>query len=200
MVVWAFHMTRDESTALLLAARAGSAEALDQLYQRFAGRLLAIIRLRMGRNLRTRVESRDILQATLLKSFEHLDQFAGSETSSLVAWLARIAENEIRDQVDFQHRQRRDLAASIPLDEEHERVATRVRSAFSQVAISEEAARLEQALDQIEADHREVIILRKLEELSFKDVAARMGRSEDACRMLLARAMVALTLALREPA
>jgi DNA-directed RNA polymerase specialized sigma24 family protein len=33
--------------------------------------------------------------------------------------------------------------------------------------------------------------------LSFKDVAARMGRSEDACRMLLARAMVALTLKLK---
>ena len=192
-------MTPDESTALLLAARAGSSEALDQLYQRCAGRLLAIIRLRMGRDLRARVESRDILQATLLKSFEHLDQFAGGNSSALIAWLARIAENEIRDQVDFQHRQRRDMAASIPLDEEHERVSSRVRSAFSQVAISEEAARLERALDRIDPDHREVIILRKLEELTFKEVAGRMGRREDACRMLLARAMVALTLALREP-
>ena len=193
-------MTREESTALLLAARAGSADALDQLYRRFAGRLLAVIRLRMGRDLRARVESRDILQSTLLKSFEHLDQFSGGNSASLMAWLARIAENEIRDQVDFQHRQRRDVAASIPLDDEHERVASRVRSAFSQAVISEEAARLERALDQLDADHREVIILRKLEELSFKDIAGRMGRSEDACRMLLARAMVALTLTLREPA
>jgi len=193
-------MTREESTALLLAARAGSAEALDRLYQRVAGRLLAVIRIRMGRDLRSRMESRDILQATFLKSFERLGQFAGGDGATLMAWLARIAENEIRDQADFQHRQRRDIAASIPLDDAHELVATRVRSAFSQVVIGEEAARLEAALESLDADHREVIVLRKLEELSFKEIAARMGRTEDACRMLLARAMVALTLKLREQA
>jgi len=191
-------MTRDESTALLLAAKAGSAEALDRLYQRVSGRLLAIVRIRMGRDLRARMESRDILQATLVKSFERLDQFAGGDGATLMAWLARIAENEIRDQADFQHRQRRDIAASIPLDDEHQAVATRVRSAFSQVAIGEDAARLETALEGLDADHREVIVLRKLEELSFKEIATRMGRTEDACRMLLARAMVALTLKLRE--
>ena len=193
-------MTRDESTALLLAARAGSADALDRLYQRVSGRLLAIVRLRMGRDLRSRMESQDILQATLIKSFERLDQFAGGDGATLMAWLARIAENEIRDQVDFQHRQRRDIAASIPLDAAHELMATRVRSAFSQVAIGEDVARLEAALEKLDPDHREVIVLRKLEELSFKEIAGRMGRTEDACRMLLARAMVALTLKLREQA
>jgi len=191
-------MTREESTALLAAARAGSPDATGQLYQRYAGRLLAIIRLRLGRSLRARVESRDILQATLMRSFERLQQFAGGDGASLLAWLARIAENEIRDQADFQHRQRRDIAAAIPLDEAREQVATQMRSAFSQVAIGEDAARLEVALESLDTDHREVVILRKLEELSFKEIAARMGRSEDACRMLLARAMVSLTLALRE--
>ena len=72
-----------------------------------------------------------------------------------------------------------------------------VRSALSAAILSEQAERLGAALEALEPDHREVIVLRKLEELSFKDVAARMGRSEDACRMLLARAMVALTLMLK---
>jgi RNA polymerase sigma-70 factor (ECF subfamily) len=193
-------MTRDESTALLVGARAGSVEAIDRLYRRVGGRLLAIIRVRMGRDLRRRVESHDILQATLLKSFERLDQFAGGDGATLMAWLARIAENEIRDQADFQHRQRRDVAAAVPLDDAPEIVATHVRSAFSQVALGEDHRRLEAALEMLDADHREVIVLRKLEELSFKDIAARMARTEDACRMLLARAMVALTLTLREQA
>ena len=72
-----------------------------------------------------------------------------------------------------------------------------MRSALSEAVINEEAERLGAALEALEPDHREVIVFRKLEELSFKEVAARMGRSEDACRMLLARAMVALTLQLR---
>ena len=41
-------------------------------------------------------------------------------------------------------------------------------------------------------------MLRKLEELSFAEIGERLGRSPDACRMLLARAMTALTLKLDE--
>lgn len=191
-------MSHPESTVLLRQARAGSPEALDELYRRYSGRLLALIRLRMGRQLRSRLDSRDILQATLLKSFQHLDAFAGADGVSLMAWLGKIAENEIRDQADYQHRQRRDVAVSVPIDDVQVEVAARVKSAFSQLALTEEAERLERALESLDPDHREVIVLRKFEELGFKDIAARMGRSEDACRMLLARAMAALTLRLEE--
>ena len=190
-------MTREESTTLLREARRGSREALGELYSRYGTRLLAFIRMRMGRDLRARVESRDILQAALMKSFQRLAQFEGGDGATLMGWLMRIAENEIRDQVDYQHRQRRDVSAAVPIDAGAVDLAAQARSAFSEAVVSEEAERLGAALESLDADHREVIVLRRLEELSFKDVAARMGRTEDACRMLLARAMVALTLQLR---
>jgi RNA polymerase sigma-70 factor (ECF subfamily) len=190
-------MTREESTTLLREARQGSREALGELYARYGTRLLAFIRMRMGRDLRQRVESRDILQATLLKSFQRLAQFEGGDGATLMGWLVRIAENEIRDQADYQHRQRRDVAAGVPIDAGGVDLPAHVRSALSEAVVSEEAERLGAALEALDPDHREVIALRKLEELSFKEVADRMGRSEDACRMLLARAMVALTLRLR---
>ena len=190
-------MTRQESTVLLREARQGAPDALGELYERYGGRLLACIRLRMGRDLRARLESRDILQATFLKSFQRLEQFEGEEGASLMGWLVRIADNEIRDQVDFQHRQRRDVAAGVPLDDVSLHAPATVRSAFSEAALNEQAEYLTRALEGLDPDHREVIILRKLEELSFKEVASRLGRSEDACRMLLARAMVALTLKLK---
>jgi len=190
-------MVRQESTVLLREAREGSREALGELYARYGTRLIAFIRMRMGRDLRSRVESRDILQATLLKSFQRLAQFEGGDGATLMGWLIRIAEHEIRDQVDYQHRQRRDVAAGVPIDAGGIDLAADVRSALSSAVMNEEAERLGAALEALEPDHRDVIVFRKLEELSFKEVAARMGRSEDACRMLLARAMVALTLQLR---
>jgi RNA polymerase sigma-70 factor (ECF subfamily) len=190
-------MTRQESTVLLREAQEGSREALGELYARYGTRLIAFIRMRMGRDLRSRVESRDILQATLLKSFQRLAQFEGGDGATLMGWLIRIAENEIRDQVEYQHRQRRDAAAAVPLDAGGIDLAADVRSALSSAVMNEEAERLGAALEALEPAHRDVIVLRKLEELSFKEVAARMNRSEDACRMLLARAMVALTLQLR---
>jgi RNA polymerase sigma-70 factor (ECF subfamily) len=190
-------MDAPATSDLLRRAKGGSSEALNLLYERCAGRLLSYIRLRMGRELRARLESRDILQATLLKSLTHLDQFAGSETGSLTAWLARIADNEIRDRVDFQHRQRRDAAREVPIADDPLLRATE-RSALSKVILDEEALQLEAALEALSPAHREVILLRKYEELSFREIAQRLGKSEDACRMLLARAMTALTLKLPE--
>jgi RNA polymerase sigma-70 factor (ECF subfamily) len=187
-------MDRHESTALLRRAREGQRDALDALYQRVGGRLLAFIRLRLGRTLRAQLESRDILQATFLKSFEHLQQFEQSDGASLMAWLARIAENEIRDRADFQNRQRRDARLEVPLETAHAGVAAGMRSALTQVILDERAEHLEEALEALDPHYRDVIILRSFEELSFREVGARLGKSEDACRMLFARAMAALTM------
>lgn len=187
-------MDRQETTRLLVRARDGSSEALDEVYGRIAGRLLALIRLRLGPELRGQVESRDILQATLLKSFERIDQFEGSQSASLMAWLARIAENEIRDLVDYHHRQRRDARRNVPLSGAGENLAAHVRSISSQLVLEDEALRLERGLESLPEHYRQIIVLRKLEELSWAEIAGRVGKSEDACRMLLARAMAALTL------
>jgi RNA polymerase sigma-70 factor (ECF subfamily) len=185
------------SAELLQRAKDGSPEAVNALYERYAGRLLAYIRLRMGRDLRARLESRDILQAALLKSLQHLDELKGTETPSLMAWLARIAEHEIRDRVDYQQRQRRDAAREVAIEDDSA-IAAASRSALSRVILNEEAQRLEAGIEALSPEHRDVIVLRKFEELSFAEIGRRMGRSEDACRMLLARAMTALTLRLSD--
>lgn len=190
-------MPPEISRELVEQAKAGSPEALNRLYERCAGRLLAFIRLRLGRDLRSRLESRDILQSTLLKSLEHVTELRADETRSVMAWLARIAEHEIRDCADFHHRQRRDAAREAPLDDDAPLPAL-TRSALSRVILDEQTARLEDALESLSSAHREVILLRKYEELPFGEIARRLGKTEDACRMLLARAMTALTLKMSE--
>ncbi len=189
-------MDRQESADLLGRAREGSREALDLIFGRFAGKLLALIRLRMDRPLRARIESRDILQLTLLKAFERIAEFRGSETASLVGWLARIAENEIHDQAAFHRRQRRDADCELPLDEAlgDAGLAARVRSATSRLILDDEIRRLEQALEALDARYREIILLRRFEELSFTEIGRRLGKSPDAARMLFSRAMAALTV------
>jgi RNA polymerase sigma-70 factor (ECF subfamily) len=189
------------STAVLREALAGSDAALDALYERFGPRLLSFIRLKMGRSLRARLESRDILQATFLKSFQHLDDFEGQDARSLVGWMMRTAEHEIRDRADFHHRQRRDAKKEEDLDGQAGVLAARSRSALSRLILDEEAERVESALESLTDAHRQIILLRSYEELSFPEIAKILGKSEDACRMQFARAMTALTLAVgRTPA
>jgi len=190
-------MEGGSSTGVLRQALAGSDEALERLYGRYAPRLLAFIRLKMGRGLRARLESGDILQATFLKSFQHLDDFEGADGRSMLGWLMRIAEHEIRDRADFHQRQQRDLNREEDAAGRDD-LAARSRSVLSRMILDERAARVDEALASLSEPHRQVILLRTFEELTFPQIARELGRSEDASRMLFARAMTALTMALSE--
>jgi RNA polymerase sigma-70 factor (ECF subfamily) len=190
-------MGSEATTQLFVQARDGSSGALDALYRRCAGKLLPLIRLRMGRALRAELESRDILQAVMLKSFQKLPQV--QDPNALMGWLSKVAENEIRDRVDYLRRGQRDAARRAPI-EDAANVPAPVRQALSVAIMNERLERLERALEALPEAQREVIVLRKLEELTFAEMAGRLGKSEDACRMQFARAMAALTLSLERNA
>ena len=178
-------MDRASSTAVLREALAGSDAALDALYERFGPRLLAFIRLKMGRSLRARLESRDILQATFLKSFQHLDDFEG-QRRPIAARLAdahRRARDPRSRRLPRPPAARRASARTI-VDAIADVLAARSRSALSRLILDEQAERLEAALESLTDAHREVILLRAFEELSFPgDRAARSAspRTRAAC-------------------
>jgi RNA polymerase sigma-70 factor, ECF subfamily len=184
------------NTNLLRQAREGSQDALNELFEDLAPRLLSFIRMRLGPDLRGRIESEDILQITLLKAFSNLESFEGSGSSSLGGWLAAIARNEIRDQVDYFRRQRRDVTRQVPLGSGIENIKEQLSSVVSRLQVRERQHRLESALEDLKPEHREVILLRQYEELSFPEIGERLGKSPDACRMLLARAIAALSRAM----
>jgi RNA polymerase sigma-70 factor (ECF subfamily) len=56
---------------------------------------------------------------------------------------------------------------------------------------------LEQALQNLSEDHREVVLLCRIEGLPAKEVGERMGRTENAVNLLLGRALKRLALELR---
>src|SRR5690606_38616557 len=105
-------------------------------------------------------ESRDLLQGSLIKAVQNIGEFRGSETRSLMAWLARIAEHEIRDAFDHLHRQRRDAGRETNVDEAAP-IAAVTRSVLSRLIIGQDAERLEAAIESLSQDHREVILMRK---------------------------------------
>jgi RNA polymerase sigma-70 factor (ECF subfamily) len=194
------HAMDQLSSSLVLDARSGSEEALNRLFAQCGERLLGFIRMRLGPSLRSRLESRDILQASLLKAFRSIDSVEASGSVSLMAWLARIAENEIRDRAEYFTRLKRDAARELPVDEHGARLVAQLRSQSSRLALAQETLRLEQALDELSEEHRQVILLRYFHELGFREIGEALDRSPDAARMLLARAMAALTLRMKGPA
>ena len=191
-------MDHETSSILLRRAREGSREALETLFTECGDKLLALIRLRLGPNLRSHLESRDILQETLLQAFQHIDEFEGNKRKTLAAWLATIACNQIRNEAQYLHRKRRDVARTVPFDENLRLAAVEIQNRTSHLDLQQESQALEKALDSMNGSQREAILLRNFEELSFPEMGERLGKSADACRMLYARSLAALTNRVRE--
>jgi RNA polymerase sigma-70 factor, ECF subfamily len=186
-----------DSAVLLQRARGGSEEALGRLFELCGEKLLALIRLRLGPELRREMESRDVLQETLLKAFRRADQFRGTSRDALMGWLAVIAWNEIRDRAEHYRRLRRDARARVSWTSGFDVVERRLHSEASRIDLSDGLRQVTAALERLPADQREVILLRRFEELGFREIGARLERSEEAARKLFARAMASLTLEVR---
>ena len=107
--------------------------------------------------------------------------------------------NKIRDRADTFAAEKR--SGAVPLDET---LAASLRApdgvdAGPSYRDAGRYERLERALNALPAEQRELIVLRKLENLSSREVAARLGLADDAARKAFSRAMARLTTLLAPP-
>jgi RNA polymerase sigma-70 factor (ECF subfamily) len=184
---------------LVIEAKKGNAQALDALYRRCVERVHTIVRLRLGRELRSKLDSWDIVQTVLLASLRDLPQFEYKTEGDFLNWLSKIVENRIRDKIDYYHAARRDVAREQPLDAASLDSSTsggspalpdkHASTPSQNVRAREEMDRLEKALDALSPEHREVVILARYEGLSYQEIGEQLGKSPEAVRMLLARAL-----------
>jgi RNA polymerase sigma-70 factor (ECF subfamily) len=187
---------------LVVLAKEGDQSAIDQLCRIYGERVRRMIRLRIGRKLRPKLDSVDVVQDALILALRGLKDFTYRNEGDFLRWLSRIAENRLHDILDKFHAEKRDVRREIPFKREEnstERgsfgVAGPLETTTPSVLLSkgEQLDRLERAIDSLKPEYREVILLSRIEELSNKEIAARVGKSEDAVKMLLSRALVALT-------
>lgn len=177
---------------LLTAARNGDPQACDRLFARVADRLLLFVRLRLGPALRARVDSMDVLQETFLHAHRDLARFepsTGDPERGFAQWLCGVAENRIKDLAALHGAKRRD-----PKREERkvsEVLATLQRAGHgpaTSLVRREERHRLAEAVEALDDEDREVLVLRHFGGLSLDAIAARLSRSASAVRRALGRA------------
>jgi RNA polymerase sigma factor (sigma-70 family) len=65
-------------------------------------------------------------------------------------------------------------------------------------ARKESAAAFEAAFDELSDEHREIVTMAKLIGLTHAEIATQLGKSEEACRQLLRRALIKLEIALEK--
>jgi len=156
----------------------------------------------MGKELRSKLESMDLAQDALVSALEGLGDFTYKNKGDFLRWLSKIAENRLRDNLDKLHADKRDIRKEVRLDNYGPTTAGRfvrtpgpIDATTPSVIMSrkEELDKLEKAIDQLKPEYREVIVLTKIEGLSYKEISERLGKSNEAVRKLVSRAIVALT-------
>lgn len=170
-----------------LAARAGRGDrqAFTALVRRHQDGVFRFLLRMTG----SRDEAMDLTQDTFMKAWQALPQW--QPQAQFRTWLLQIARNGALDAL-----RRRGVVAFEVLDEDaviadhgptpEERLHTRQR--FGQ---------LEQALRRLVPEHREVLLLREVEGLSYAQIAATLRIEEGTVKSRIARARSALLAATR---
>jgi RNA polymerase sigma-70 factor (ECF subfamily) len=165
-------------------------------------RLLA--RLQLDPRLRGQLDPSDVVQQTLLRAHERLDQFRGRTDEEMRAWLRAILAHTLVDAVRKFGRQKGDRARSLEAALEQSSAKLEALLASEESNPSHGALRAERLIELAEAlarlpeDQRTAVELRYLQGLAVPDVAERMGRTTVSVTGLLYRGMKALREVLSE--
>lgn len=186
-------MTADPTIELLRKWHHGDREAMVALIERNIDWVRSHVRNRLGPVLRGKAETLDFVQDAIIDFLEYGPRFELTSDEQLRALLARIVENNLRDENKRLRRKRRDVAREsgtptdsvLRLDPPVDQVSTPSR--IVDRAERHEWVRL--ALEFLDPEDRTVLQLREWEERSFPEIAAELGLSENGARMRYKRAL-----------
>jgi len=161
--------------------------------------------LHLDPRLKVRFGSSDLVHETLLKAQKNIGQCRANTPDEMLGWLQEILRNQLRDMVEREHAQVRDVNRERSLNTLLAESSARLESVLAGAVASPDeqvehqlflvrlAAVLDAALEQLPAAQRDAMILYKLQGLPIPEIAGRLQRSDKAVRDLVRRAKLRLS-------
>jgi RNA polymerase sigma-70 factor, ECF subfamily len=190
----------DETLQLLNHAGDGDAAAVNQLLERHRNSLRRAIHLRLDRALARRVDASDIVQDVLVEANARLTDYLRDPRLPFHLWLRQLAKDRIID-MHRRHRgaQRRsvDREQGMSVPGTGGRASINLAGMLPAAELTPAAAALRKeleerfllALEQLEEDDREMILMRHVEQLGNTEVAQALDLSPAAAGMRHLRAL-----------
>jgi len=190
---------KGDTDQLLQQVIDGDSHARSQLLSRHRRRLRALIALRLDRRLAGRVDPSDVVQESLVEADRRLPEYLRKRPLPFYPWLRRLALERLIDlqRLHIRSKKRsveREQVSLPPLpDESMWELAQRLVHAGSgpgeRLEREEQHARVREALAGLGERDRELLVLRHLEDLPVRDIAAILGITEGAVKVRHVRAL-----------
>jgi RNA polymerase sigma-70 factor (ECF subfamily) len=193
---------------LLRHARAGDGEAVNRLMDRHRDSLRRMVQMRLDRALAGRVDASDIVQDVLWEASRRLSDYLGNAKLPFHLWLRELAKDHVID-AHRRHRkaQRRSVDRERPLagafpDRSSLDLAGQLRDGELTPAAAalrkELEVRFRDAIEQLDEEDAEIILMRHHEQLTSSETAQALGLSAPAAGMRYLRALRRLRAILGE--
>jgi RNA polymerase sigma-70 factor (ECF subfamily) len=190
----------DANTEDLLArASRGEAAARQELLVRHQERLRQMIAVRLDRRLAARLDPSDVLQEVLAEAFEKLSDYLQERPIPFYPWLRQLAWERLaklhRHHLQAQKRStlREQPWQWEPSDESalalSNRLLARGSGPSGHLMLEELRRRVREALIRLRERDREILVMRYLEQLSTREMAAVLGIAEGAVKTRHVRAL-----------
>ena len=161
-----------DEASLIRAAQQGDQSAFARLVEANQGRIYSLCYRMTGNS----EDAADLTQEAFLNAWRGLGSFGGQAAFS--TWLYRLASNAC---IDFLRREKRRMALSMTQEEDEEGRQTDLLQAAVQ-----------EGLSTLSPEHRQVLLLRETEGLSYQEIAQCLSLEEGTVKSRIARARLAL--------
>lgn len=168
-----------DELSLIRLAKQGDSEAFGVLYIRHMDAIYRYIYFRIS----DEVEAEDLTEEVFIRAWEALPNYQPVEFP-FTSWLYRIAHNIV---VDYHRRRKPELLPDLELH-----VLGRTPSSEDDVIQRHFSASLVDAIQTLDDEEQQVLVLRFVEGLSHREVSKAIGKTEGASRIIQHRALTAL--------
>jgi RNA polymerase sigma-70 factor (ECF subfamily) len=162
------------SQAKIASERSRVGPLLD-LYRNY---LSLIAQGQINTRLRIRVEASDVVQETFLDAHRDFPNFRGTTEAELIAWLRKTLARNILDQAKMHGARRRDYHRDQSIEAAIDRSSMNLAQAFDagmstpsvQAARREQAVLVADAIANLPAQYRKVIMMRQIDRIPFSEI------------------------------
>lgn len=168
-------MKKSPDSSLIISIQNGEIDKFSELYELYVQKIYSFIFYK----LLDKETAEDLTSETFMKALSHIETY-DAKKSAFNTWLFNIARNTVIDHFRI-HKNHKDLNDIWELSS--------LENVESDLDLTLKYEDLQQNLRKLSAKNREILMMRFWQDLSFREIAEILGKSEGSVKMQATRAV-----------